>query len=177
MILKFTNSFNDFVESQLFLDPLKKSRIFYLKFRKIALYAYYLYCILAILWFANESYWDIKLIIILCISILFITIMLHLVIKCEPKFYLYTVKKRCRVAIEKNPNAIKEKVVTLKSDKFVVAVDNSETEINFESIYKIFENNDKIYILEAGYKALLIVPYEAFKDNDEKLNFLIRIKK
>jgi len=67
--------------------------------------------------------------------------------------------------------------VTLKSDKFVVAVDNSETEINFESIYKIFENNDKIYILNKKYKALLIVPYESFKDNDEKLDFLSRIKK
>jgi len=67
--------------------------------------------------------------------------------------------------------------VTLKPDKFVVAVDNSETEIHFESIFKIFENNDKIYVLNKKYKALLIIPYEAFKDNDERLDFLSRIKK
>lgn len=67
--------------------------------------------------------------------------------------------------------------MTLTPDKFIVAVDNSETEIHFESIFKIFENNDNIYVLNKKYKALLIVPYETFKDIDEKLDFLSRIKK
>ena len=67
--------------------------------------------------------------------------------------------------------------MTLKPNKLIVTVDNSQTEINFESIFKIVENNDKVYILNEGYKALLIIPYEAFKDNDEKLDFLSRIKK
>ena len=109
MILKYTNSLEDWIELHYFLDTIKKSRIFYFKFRKIALYAYYLYCILAILWFANKYSWDIKLIVILCIAALLITILLHIIIKCEHKLYLCTVKKRYRVALEKTPNLLSEK--------------------------------------------------------------------
>jgi len=105
-----------------------------------------------------------------------IAISLHKIIKLEPKFYLSRLKKAYKLAIEKKPNLIKEKVVSLKPDRFVVAVDNSEIEIHFESILKIFENNDKVYVLNKKYKALLIIPCEAFKDNDEKLDFLSRIK-
>jgi len=108
---------------------------------------------------------------------LLIDILLYKIVKLEPKFYLSRLKKSCKLAIEKDPNAIKEKVVTLKPNKLIVTIDNSETEINFESIFKIVENNAKIYILNKKYKAFLIIPYEAFKDNDEKLDFLSRIKK
>jgi len=127
-----------------------------------------------------KSSFDIKVIgdvVIGSLVVIILVTLLNIIIKLEPKFYLSRLKKAYKLAIEKKPSSIKEKVVTLKSDKFVVAVDNSETEINFESIYKIVENNDKIYILNKKYKALLIIPYEAFKDNDEKLEFLSRIKK
>jgi|GEM_PF-1081078 len=183
MILKYTNSLDDFVEMHYFLDTIKKSRIFYFKFRKIAVYAGYIYCLCTILYFLSLIYrssFDIKVIgdvIIGTLVVIILVILLNIIIKLEPKFYLNRIKKAYKLAIEKRPNSIKEKEVTLKPDKFVVAVDNSETEINFESIYKIFENNDKIYILNKKYKALLIVPYEAFNDNDEKLDFLSRIKK
>jgi hypothetical protein len=177
MTLKYTNSLEDWIEFHYFLDTIKKSRVFYFKFRKIVLYACYLYFLVAAIKFAKLYYLNTKIVVIFCIFILMIAILLHKIIKLEPKFYLSRLKKTYKLAIEKKPNLIKEKEVTLTPDKFVVAVDNSETEINFKSIYKIFEYNDKIYVLNKRYKALLIVPYEAFKDNDEKLDFLSRIKK
>jgi len=100
-------------------------------------------------------------------------LLLHRIVKLEPKFYLNRLKKYYKLVIEKNPNFAKEKEVILKPNKFIATyVDNSQREINFESIYRIVENNDKIYILNKKYQALLIIPYEAFKDNDEKLDFL-----
>ncbi len=183
MTLKYTNSLEDWIEFHYFLDTIKKSRIFYFKFRKIALYACYLYCLCTILYLLSliyKSSFDVKVIgdvVIGTLIVIILIILLNIIIKLEPKFYLNRITKAYKLGIEKKPNLIKEKEVTLKPDKFVVAVDNSETEIHFESIFKIFENNDKIYVLNKKYKALLIIPYEAFKDNDERLDFLSRIKK
>jgi len=176
MTLKYANSLEDWIEFHYFLDTIKKNRIFYFKFRKIVLYACYLYFIVATIKFIKLYYFHIKLVVIFCIFTLTIAILLYKIVKLEPKFYLNRLKKTYKLAIEKKPDLIKEKEVTLKPNKFVVGVDNSETEINFESIYRIVENNDKIYILNKRYQALLIIPYEAFKDNDEKLDFLKLIK-
>jgi lipopolysaccharide export LptBFGC system permease protein LptF len=119
-----------------------------------------------------------KIIVIFCIFALMIAILLHKIFnKLGPKFYLSQLKKNYKLAIEKNPNLVKEKEVTLKPNKLIVTIDNSGTEINFESIFKIVESNAKIYILNKKYQAFLIIPYEAFKDNDEKLDFLSGIKK
>ena len=177
MILKYTNGLEDFVELHYFLDTIKKSRIFYFKFRKIYLYAFYLYSLLAIIKVTKLYYLHTKIVVIFCMFTLLIDILLYKIVKLEPKFYLSRLKKTYKLGTKKNPNLVKEKEVSLKPNKFVVTVDNSETEINFESIYKVVENNAKIYILNKKYKALLIIPYEAFKDNDEKLDFLSRIKK
>ena len=183
MILKYTNSLEEFVELHYFVDTIKKSRIFYFKFRKIFLYLGYIFCLCCILYSFSLMYkysFAIEAIRgegVNILGIIILVILINIIVKLEPKFYLNRIKKGYKLAIEKNPNIIKEKVVTLKPNKFVVTVDNSQTEINFESIYKIVENNDKIYILNKGYKALLIIPYEAFKDNDEKLDFFSRIKK
>jgi len=104
-------------------------------------------------------------------------LLLHRIVKLEPKFYLNRLKKLYKLSIEKTPNFAKEKEVILKPNKFIATyVDNSQREINFESIYKVVENNNKIYIFKKRYKALLIIPYEAFKDNDEKLDFLKLVK-
>ncbi|WP_346887414.1 YcxB family protein [Clostridium sp. UBA1056] len=177
MILKYTNGLEDFVELHYFLDTIKKNRIFYFKFRKIYLYAFYLYSLLAIIKVTKLYYLHTKIVVIFCMFTLLIDILLYKIVKLEPKFYLSRLKKTYKLGTKKNPNLVKEKEVSLKPNKFVVTVDNSETEINFESIYKVVENNAKIYILNKKYKALLIIPYEAFKDNDEKLDFLSRIKK
>ncbi|WP_346885213.1 YcxB family protein [Clostridium sp. UBA4395] len=177
MTLKYTNSLEDWIEFHYFLDTIKKNRIFYFKFRKIVLYACYLYFIVATIKFIKLYYLHTKLVVTFCIFTLTIAILLYKIVKLEPKFYLSRLKKTYKLAIEKNPNLVKEKEVFLKLNKFVVTVDNSETEIHFESIFNIFENNDKIYVLNKKYKALLIIPCEAFKDNDEKLDFLSRIKK
>jgi len=183
MILKYTNSIEDLIELHLFLDTIKKNRVFYFKFRKIFLYVIYIFCICCIIYsfsliykysFATEVIREEGVYILGFISLF---ILLNKIVKLEPKFYLRRIEKAYKLAIEKNLTLIKEKEVTLKPNKFVVTIDNSQTEINFESIYKIFENNNKIYILKKRYKALLIIPYEAFKDNDEKLDFLSRIKK
>lgn len=87
MILKYTNSFEDFVELHLFLDTIKKSRIFYFKFRKIVLYACYLYFIVATIKFVKLYYLHTKIVVIFCIFILMIAIFLHKIVKSEPKFY------------------------------------------------------------------------------------------
>jgi hypothetical protein len=177
MTLKYTNSLEDWIEFHYFVNTIKKSRIFYFKFREIVIYACYIFFLVAIIRILKLYYLHAKIVVIFCIFTLMIAILLHKIVKLEPKFYLSRLKKSYKLAIEKNPNAIKEKVVTLKPNKLIVTVDNSQTEINFESIYRIVENNAKIYILNKKYKALLIIPYEAFKDNDEKLDFLSRIKK
>ncbi len=183
MILKYANSFEDFVELFLFLDIIKKSRIFYFKSRKIFLYVIYIFCICCIIYSFSLIYkysFAIEVIRgegINILGIIILVILFNRIIKLEHKFYLRRIRKAYKVFFEKNPNYLKEREVTLKPNKFVVTVDNSETEINFESIFKILENNDKIYILNKRYKALFIIPYEAFKDNDEKLDFLSRIKK
>jgi len=182
MILKYTNSFNDFIELHYFLDTIKKNRIFYFKFRKIFLYVSYILCIYCILYSSSLIYkysFAIEVIReegVYILGFIGLFILINKIVKLEPKFYLSRLKKTYKLAIEKNPNLVKEKEVFLKSNKFVVTVDNSETEINFESIFKIIENNDKIYILNKKYQALLIIPYEAFKDNDEKLDFLKLVK-
>lgn len=183
MTLKYTNNLDDWIEFHYFLDTIKKNRIFYFKFRKIVLYACYLYCLCTILYFLSliyKSSFDIKVIgdvVIGTLVVIILVILLNIIIKLEPKFYLSRINKAYKLAIEKKPNLVKEKVGSLKPDRFVVAVDNSETEIHFESIFKIFENNDKVYVLNKKYKALLIIPCEAFKNNDEKLDFLSKIKK
>ena len=182
MLLKYTNSIEDLIELHLFLDTIKKNRIFYFKFRKIFLYVIYIFCICCIIYsFSLISKYSFAIEVIRgeglnILGIIILVILFNRLVKLEPKFYLSRIKKAYKLAIEKNLNLIKEKEVTLKPNKFVVTIDNSETEINFESIYKIVENNDKIYILNKGYKALLIIPYEAFKDNDEKLDFLKLVK-
>ncbi len=176
MILKYTNSLDDWIEFHYFVDTIKKSRIFYFKFREIVLYACYLYFLVAIIKVTKLYYLHTKIVVIFCIFTLLIAIFFHKIVKLEPKFYLSRLKKTYKLAIEKNPNLVKEKEVTLKPNKLIVTVDNSETEINFESIYKVVENNAKIYILNKKCKALLIIPYEAFKDNDEKLDFLKLVK-
>ncbi len=179
MLLKYTNSIEDLIELHLFLNTIKKNRVFYFKFREIVLYACYLYCLGAIVYLFSLLYkysFNIKLIgtvIIGTLVIIILVLLLHRIVKLEPKFYLNRLKKYYKLVIEKNPNFAKEKEVILKPNKFIATyVDNSQREINFESIYRIVENNDKIYILNKKYQALLIIPYEAFKDNDEKLDFL-----
>jgi len=93
MTLKYTNSLEDWIEFHYFLDTIKNSRIFYFKFRKIYLYAFYLYSLLAIIRILKLHYWHIKLAIIFCIFILMIDILLYIIIKLEPKFYLSRFKK------------------------------------------------------------------------------------
>ena len=178
MILKYTNSLEDWIEFHYFVDVIGKSRIFYFKFSKIVLYVFYLYSLLTIIKITKLYYLHPKIIVIFCMFTLMIDIFLHIIFnKLGPKLYLSRLKKLYKLAIEKNPNLIRENEVTLKPNELIVTVDNSQEEINFKSIYRIVENNAKIYILNKKYEALLIIPYEAFKDNDEKLDFLSRIKK
>jgi hypothetical protein len=53
MILKYTNSLEDWIEFHYFVDVIEKSRIFYFKFSKIVLYVFYLYSLLAIIKVTN----------------------------------------------------------------------------------------------------------------------------
>lgn len=99
MTLKYTNSLEDWIEFHYFLDTIKKNRIFYFKFRKIAVYAGYIYCLCTILYFLSliyKSSFDIKVIGDVAIGtlvIIILVILLNIIIKLEPKFYLSRIKK------------------------------------------------------------------------------------
>jgi len=179
MILKYTNSFEDLIEAHLFLNSTIKIRSFLLKFSKYVIYGYYLLCALGIFCVANKSPYDTKRIIGVCVIAIGGSIVLHitrylankLVNKYESKFRLKCFTKECNIAVEKNPNLVAPREVNLKSNKIIVTVNNSQKEIHSKSISKVLENNKKIYIL-SGHSILLIIPYEAFNDDECKNSFL-----
>lgn len=182
MVLKYTNTIDEFVEMQCFLDKIKKGRIFQIKVFSIILFACYMGSIAYIVWILSEmnkrsfSYEAIE-IGSACIGAAIVAIMLTtIVVKLRPKIYLYQIRRAYKHAIKKKPNIIMERQLIIESNKFISMVDKSQNEFYFEEIYKVFENNDKIYIFDKNYKKVLLIPEKVFRDNDEKLDFLRRIK-
>lgn len=183
MILKYTNTLEDYIELQYFVNkvhPLIKLKIKFIKVFLYILYILWIYILFAVILSIYKDYSSTKLFILEALWILYNIIMfilMQILLKQEPKIYLKRLKKHYSRAIEKKPNLIKEKEVVLKSNKLIVNVDTSQTEILFDSIYKIFENNNKIYILNEKYKLLLLIPCDSFENTYDKQSFLNEIKK
>lgn len=180
MVLKYTNSFDDLVEGTLFVATIDKSSIIRMKINKIIKYVSCLFFILAGLYmsisiYKYKFYFDTK-IMVMFFTFILLAIISFILIKLFPKRQLNYLKKKYKSLIQEHPELIKEKELNLKSDKLTIKSINSYKEITFESILKVAENNNKIYILLKNH-TFLTVPNEAFKNNDEKLYFLNTIKK
>lgn len=83
--------------------------------------------------------------------------------------------------IEKNSNLknffIKEKHASIDSNKIILSWENNIKEVKFDNIMKVIEKNNKIYIYTYKYSIIIVIPVSAFKDINEKNNFINSIKR
>lgn len=183
MNLKYTNTIDDFIEMQCFVDNIYKPRLVLKNCFSISLFAGYIGSVAYILWIVSEmykcSFSDESIEMgVFCISVAVVTIIcISILMKLRPKIYLHQIRRIYKRAIKKRPNLVMEKELIVEADKLVNIIDNSQNQFYFEDIYKVFENKNNIYIFSKNYRKALVIPEKAFKDNNEKLDFLRMIEK
>lgn len=95
-------------------------------------------------------------------------------------YELFTIEKdflnRIQKKLKTKYGEFKELTCKVEDHRFLYEQGNNKTEVLFDQIYKVVEDNNSIYIFGEKYLILLIIPTSVFKNSEEKNKFLIKME-
>lgn len=168
MEFKYNNRIEDIVELNMFLNKIKSEAKIKLK---VAYYGYPLF-IIWVIFKLTEKYSG-KNTYTLVFLLLFIIVIW---LSYFNKIIRSIIKIKIYLKFNKLSDSLKEKILILEDEKIIVIKNNeNKVELLIKDIFKIYENDNNIYIFKRNYEIFIIIPISIFHNENEKKNFIKKI--
>lgn len=179
MIIYYSNTKEDYIEINKFI---MKNKIYKFVFDKkelykchmthyfgYARYLAFLYCVIGLL-YTYIIYKDFSYVYNYILPSLFTGLAGYLLID---SILAINLNKSLNKLIKQKPYILGKKSITIEDDYLIFSNNSNENiKVNLNDICKIVKNEYNIYIFFNGYKYFQVIPYSAFKDIDERKQFL-----
>lgn len=84
--------------------------------------------------------------------------------------------KKVNISAKRFPYIYNNKTVTIEDDYIEVTIESGpSTKYSLDQICKITENKYNVLVCFTGYEKFILIPYSAFRDDEEKNEFLKKL--